>query len=70
MVIWKEEYLNDLYRIINPELDPKVNFKARINMIYAHRKYDDLWVFDDEVNKLYKTKLIAPGKTTQLYKEN
>ena len=32
-------------------------------------KVDDL-LKDDEVNKLYKTKLIAPGKTTQLYKEN
>ena len=47
IVLWKESDINNLYRIIDPSLDPKTNFQARINMIYAHRKYDDLWVFDE-----------------------
>lgn len=52
IVLWKESDINNLYKIIDPSLDPKTNFQARINMIYAHRKYDDLWVFDDNYSQI------------------
>ena len=51
-MLWKEADINNLYKIIDLSLDPKTNFQARINMIYAHRKYDDLWVFDDNYSQI------------------
>lgn len=76
---------NIIVNMWNKSVNINILFLREINYLYyiEIKKYDFIFVCDkelyvknedllkdDEVNKLYKTKLIAPGKTTQLYKEN
>ncbi len=55
LVLWKEENVYDFYKIISPDIDPRFNIKARLDLIY-NKKHNlregiPISVYDDEWSK-------------------
>lgn len=46
VVLWKETDIKQIYKHIIPELNPRNNFKHRIEMLQAKRDFEDLWIYD------------------------
>lgn len=53
IVLWHEPNIQQIYKYIFPELNPRNNFKRRIEMIQNKQTFEEVWIFDDKysVNK-------------------
>ena len=53
IVLWKENDIKQLYKVIAPEFNPRDNLKLRIEMLQHNKMYEDLFVYDNNysVNK-------------------
>jgi len=53
IVLWQENDVKQIYKYIIPELNPRDNFKRRIEMLRIKQTHEELWIFDNKysVNK-------------------